>query len=60
MKWISVDDKMPDDDLLKVVAYSEFWKGKIGSHIGITVSRYYLPSNQVDKKSWCFEPLFFW
>ena len=53
--WISVNDRLPDNNRLKVVRYSETWKGEIGKHIGIALSRYYLPSNQTSKKFWCFE-----
>jgi hypothetical protein len=52
VEWISVDDELPEDDLLKVVRYKETHYGK---HLGIALSRYYYPSNNPGRKYWCFE-----
>ena len=51
MEWISVEDRLPEDDKLKVVRYGY----KNGRNLGIDLSRYYLPANQIDKKYWCFD-----
>lgn len=40
MEWISVEEKQPEDENLKVVRYSDFYKGKNRGHIGITLSRF--------------------
>ena len=51
VKWVSVDDRLPENDKLKVCRYSD----RDGKHLGIVLSRYYLPSNQKERKYWCFE-----
>lgn len=53
MKWISVDERLPADDKLKVIRYAEVWRG-VKRHLGIQLSRYYTPSN-MRTKLWCFE-----
>jgi len=50
--WISIEDELPEDDKLKVVKYKDSRSNK---HIGVALSRYYIPSNQKNKKYWCFE-----
>jgi hypothetical protein len=52
MEWTEVEDSLPDDDELKVVRYKDTHYNK---HLGISLSRYYLPSNQKTRKYWCFE-----
>lgn len=49
MKWISVEDRLPEDNKLKVIRYS-----LNDRHIGIGLSRFYTPSN-MSVKIWCFE-----
>ncbi len=49
-KWISIEDRLPEDEGLKVVRYS---LGEV--HLGIALSRYWVPSNLQTKKYWCFE-----
>lgn len=51
-KFISVEDSLPTDDRLKVCKYKDTYYNR---HMGMTLSRYYLPSNQKEKKYWCFE-----
>ena len=52
-KWISIEERLPKDDKLKVCRYKSTDSGK---HIGIVLSRYYSPSNMPDhKRRWCFE-----
>ncbi len=53
--WISVEDILPDDDKLKVIRYCEVRNGVNVRHLGIALARFYLPSNQKDKKYWSFE-----
>jgi len=53
-KWISIKESLPTDDLLKVVRYADTSCG-VKRHIGVALSRYYLPSNQGSRKYWCFE-----
>jgi hypothetical protein len=50
--WISIKDGLPSDDKLKVVRYKDSRRDK---HLGIALSRYYLPSNQTKTFYWCIE-----
>ena len=49
MKWISVKDRLPDNDKLCVIEYT--FRGR---HWGYQLSRYYIPSN-MKTHTWAFE-----
>jgi len=56
-EWISVKDKLPDDEKLKVAKYAEVQKGKKDRHLGMCLTRFYLPRECLPRKVWCFEYL---
>ena len=39
-EWISGDERLPEDNLLKVVRYADFYGGKNNGHLGIALSRF--------------------
>ena len=50
--WISVEDRLPEDEKLKVCRVKDSYYNK---HHSIVLSHYYRPSNIPNKKMWSFE-----
>ena len=53
-EWISVNDRLPDDDKLKVVRYADFYGGKNNGHLGIALTHFRMSYGN-DSPTWDFD-----